>query len=399
MVRRAALRAGLDAIAIAVLLVITGLAAATFRDYGLGWDDYTHSQYGQLLVSLYSSGFADQRAFSFVNLYQYGGGYDVLATLAGKILPFGLFETRRLVGAAIGIIGLFVTWRLGRRLGGPLAGLLALVLLATCPLYYGHMFINAKDAPFAVANVIALLGIVRAFDEYPRATAGTIALCGIGIGLAIGTRVLGGFTLLDGLLPLVMVIVVISAAKGIRPAFGQWGPYLVAFIPGAILAYLVMGLVWPWSVVAPLNPLRAVEYFSTFFEKPWRELFAGRLIEVTQMPRDYVPILMALKVPGLMLIAGAGGLIGAVFAMLRSGANGPGLGRRAGLLAIVLAVTLPIVVTMAARPGLYNGIRHFVFVLPPLAVLGDSRWRGPNNGLSAMDPRRSLPERWSLRRA
>jgi hypothetical protein len=31
---------------------------------------------------------------------------------------------------------------------------------------------------------------------------------------------------------------------------------------------------------------------------------------------------------------------------------------------------LPIVVTVLARPAMYNGTRHFVFVLPPLAVLG-----------------------------
>jgi len=140
----------LDALAIGVLVLAGVIAAATFRDYGLGWDDYTHSEYGDLLVSLYSSGFADKRALSFVNLYMYGGGFDLLSALAAKILPFGLFETRRLVGAAIGIVGLLVAWRLGRRLGGPLAGLIGLVLLASCPLYYGHMFINAKDGPFAV---------------------------------------------------------------------------------------------------------------------------------------------------------------------------------------------------------------------------------------------------------
>ena len=28
------------------------IALATFRDYGLGWDDYTQSQYGDLLMSL-----------------------------------------------------------------------------------------------------------------------------------------------------------------------------------------------------------------------------------------------------------------------------------------------------------------------------------------------------------
>src|SRR6202012_5191470 len=152
-------------------------------------------------------------------------------------------------------------------------------LLATCPLYYGHMFINAKDGPFATANAIALLGIARAFEEYPRATPATLALWGIGLGLAIGTRILGGFTLLDALLPLLFILLVRWRANGLRPALGEWSTYVIAFIPAAVLAYLIMGLVWPWSVVAPLNPIRAAEYFSKFFEKPWRELFGGQLIE------------------------------------------------------------------------------------------------------------------------
>jgi hypothetical protein len=37
---------------------------------------------------------------------------------------------------------------------------------------------------------------------------------------------------------------------------------------------------------------------------------------------------------------------------------------------VLLASALPIVATVMARPAMYNGIRHFVFVLPPLAVLG-----------------------------
>jgi len=45
-------------------------------------------------LSLYRSGFADKRALSFVNLYMYGGGYDLLSALAAKILPFALFDTR-----------------------------------------------------------------------------------------------------------------------------------------------------------------------------------------------------------------------------------------------------------------------------------------------------------------
>src|SRR5260370_11165221 len=100
----------------------------------------------------------------------YGGGFDMLAALAAKVSPFTLFETRRLFGALAGLIGLMVTWRTGRRIGGPLAGLTALVLLATCPLYVGHMFMNAKDAPFAVAMGILLLAQVRMLEAYPRIT-------------------------------------------------------------------------------------------------------------------------------------------------------------------------------------------------------------------------------------
>jgi hypothetical protein len=365
----AAVARRLDFCAIAVLVLTGAVAAATFRDYGLGWDDYTHSQYGDLLVSLYGSGFADKRALSFVNLYMYGGGFDLLAALAAKILPFGLFETRRLVGAAVGIFGLFVTWRLGRRLGGPLTGLIGLILLASCPLYYGHMFINAKDGPFAVANAIALVGIVRAFEEYPRATPATVALCGIGVGLAVGSRVMGGFVVLDALLPLLFIVAIRTRAAALKPALAECGAFLLAFIPGVILAYLVMGLVWPWSVVAPLNPFHAVEYFSNFFEKPWRELFDGQLIPVPDMPRSYVPTLVALKLPEILLALGLCGIAGAIVAVAARNRGG-GAGRRAALFAVVLAATLPILITIAARPAMYNGIRHFVFVLPPLAVLG-----------------------------
>ena len=361
----------LDWLAIGVLAFVAAIALATFRDYGLGWDDYTHSQYGALLVSLYQSNFADQRALSFVNLYMYGGGFDIIATLAAKILPFDLLETRRLVGAAVGLVGLFATWRLGRRLGGPLAGLLGLLLLAATPLYYGHMFINAKDGPFAAVMAIALLALVRALEEYPRATPPTIALCGIGVGLAIGARVLGGFAIATALLPLPFIVAVRSRATGLRIALSECGSFLLPFIPAAILAYLLMGLVWPWSVASPLNPFRAVEYFSNFFEKPWRELFDGQLIPVIDMPRSYVPTLLAVQLPELMLALGLCGTAGAIFAIAsKADHSTAAVGRRAALLATVLAVLLPVLVTVATRPAMYNGIRHFIFVLPPLAALG-----------------------------
>ena len=356
-----------DRLAVVVLGVVGIVALLTFRDYGLSWDDYTHSEYGDLLLKFYLSGLRDQRALSWVNLYYYGGGFDLLAALAVKLLPFTLFETRRLIGAAVGVLGLFVTWRIGRRVGGPPAGLFALVLLASCPLYYGHMFMNPKDSPFAVAMAIFLLGLVRTFEDYPRLSIATGALLGAGFGLSFGSRIMGAFGAIDALAALLFIVAIDSRARGIRSAGARLGRFVLALVPVVVLAYAVMVLVWPWSVGDLLNPLRAVEYFSRFFEKPWQELFDGRVISVPDMPRSYVPTLFALKLPVILSVLGFGGAAGALVAAFRGNlaAN-----RRAVLLLIALAALLPLAVTIALRPAMYNGIRHFVFVLPPLAVLG-----------------------------
>jgi 4-amino-4-deoxy-L-arabinose transferase-like glycosyltransferase len=356
-----------DALALCILVAVAIIAALTFRDYGLGWDDYTHAEYGGLLLNLYASGFSDQRALSFVNLYAYGGGFDMLSALAAKVLPFCLFETRRLVGAIVGLIGIFITWRLARRVGGPLAALIAVALLATCPLYYGNMFMNAKDAPFAVAMVFLTLALVRALEEYPRPSPIACAMVGVGAGLAIGTRVLGGLAAINALAALALIVAVETRRHGLREAGARLGAFAVRFLPALLVGYAVMALVWPWSVAEPLNPFRAVEYFSHFFEKPWKEMFDGMALPVPEMPRQYVPQLFLLKEPEIFLALGIAGTAGAVVAALRRDIATPW---RAIYLLLAFAGVFPIALAVLTRPAMYNGIRHFVFVAPAIAVLG-----------------------------
>jgi hypothetical protein len=356
-----------DRVAIAVLAAMAIIAALTFRDYGLGWDDVTHSQYGELLLKLYGSGFADTRALSFVNLYKYGGGFDMAAALAAKVLPLGLFETRRLIGALVGLIGLFVVWRLGRRLGGPVAGMAALVLLAACPLYTGHMFMNAKDSPFATAMAVLLYGIVAILDDYPKPNARAVALFGVGLGFAFGTRVLAGLAAPYGLAAISLIVAADARAHDIKAATQRLGQFVLAILPALVLGYLIMALLWPWSILKPLNPLYAAEYFDTFFEKPWKELYEGRLISVPDMPASYLPNLFALKLPVIMLAFGLIGVVGALVVVARPSVA---VTRRASLLTLALAVILPIAVAIVMHPAFYNGLRHFIFIVPPFAVAG-----------------------------
>src|SRR4051812_31763401 len=220
-----------DDLAMLVLVTVGLIASFTFRDYGLGWDDYTHAEYADLLLKMYGSGFKDTGALSFANLYMYGGGFDMAAALLHKIIPLELFETRRLLGAIVGIVGLAVTWRLGRRVGGPLGGLATVLLLALCPTFYGHMFMNPKDAPFAVSMVILLLGLVRLAEEYPSPSPRTILIVGFGAGLSIGCRVLGGLALVYAVVGFVPLLLEEYRTQGAREAAHRFAHVVYVLLP------------------------------------------------------------------------------------------------------------------------------------------------------------------------
>ncbi|KYH00577.1 glycosyltransferase family 39 protein [Bradyrhizobium sp. DOA1] len=356
-----------DDLAMVVLAAVAVIAGLTFRDYGLGWDDYTHAEYADLLLRMFGSGFKDTAALSFANLYMYGGGFDMVAALLHKVIPLELFETRRLVGAIVGVIGLAVTWRLGRRVGGPLAGLASLLLLALCPIFYGHMFMNPKDAPFAVAMIVLMLGLVRLAEEYPQPSPRTILIVGLGAGLSLGCRVLGGLALVYAMVGFIPLFLEELRNEGARESVRRFAHVVYVLLPGLVVGYLVMGLIWPWSIMEPGNPFEALTYFSHFFEKPWKEMFDGAIVSVPDMPWSYLPTLFALQLPEVMLVLMAGAIVG-TFALLPR--REVPARRKTILLMLTLAATLPLAIAMVKRPALYNGIRHFVFVIPPMAVLG-----------------------------
>lgn len=356
-----------DLFAFATIVALSIIAGVTFTDYGLGWDDYAHSHYGELLYAYYKSGFVDTRAFSFSNLFYYGGGFDLAASMLDRFTTTDLFESRRLMGAIVGILGIIVTWRLARRMAGPVAGAAAVTLLAVTPLYYGHMFINAKDTPFAVAMIFLLYTFVRAFDEYPRPKPMTIVLFGIALGLLIGTRVIGAIAVVFAGVALLIFVLAETKTLGFRASAARAATLVGRLALALPLAYVVMAIVWPWAVQSPLNPLKALAYYSNFWEKPWKELYDGVQIMIPEMPRTYLPKLCVLKIPEIVGALAIGSIAGSIVMIVR-GWGTPA--KRASLALLVAAALIPILLAVMTRPVLYNGIRHFLFIVPPMTVLG-----------------------------
>jgi hypothetical protein len=76
---------------------------------------------------------------------------------------------------------------------------------------------------------------------------------------------------------------------------------------------------------------------------------------------------LALNLPAIFSALAIAGIVGALVAAADRSLTA---NRRAVFLLIALSPLLPIMITIVTHPALYNGIRHFVFVLPPLALLG-----------------------------
>ena len=86
-----------------VLAVLALLILATFADYGVSWDERVQNTYGLRLLSYYLTAFQDQSAFNYINLRYYGGAFDLIAASLNTISPFGEYETRHLLGGAVGL--------------------------------------------------------------------------------------------------------------------------------------------------------------------------------------------------------------------------------------------------------------------------------------------------------
>lgn len=363
-----------DLLAWVLLALLVALVCATFRDYGISNDEEVQHVYGRKLIDFYLSGFEDRSAFEFRNLYLYGGLFDMAAVALAEIAPFGAYETRHLLSGLVGVAGVAVAWRLARLLAGPRAGLIAAVLLAATAVWYGASFNHTKDIPFAVGMTWCLLLSCRIVQELPRPRLSLVLCCGLALGLTLGMRV-------GGILAALYLGAAAAAWLGLRlrrdgPAALRMLPIMLyALAPAFVLAYGLMALFWPWSVFAPLNPLRALEAFSQF-TYAIDTILAGEEMKMYAVPATYLPAYLTLKLPLLVL---AGLALAAAFGGLALRRPPRALEPLLPLGLVALAAAFPVVYFMLARPPAYDGIRHFLFVVPPMAVLAalgyDALWR------------------------
>jgi hypothetical protein len=361
--------ARVDPFDLAVMLLLTALVVLvflTFKDYAISNDEEVQQRYGELIITYYLSGLTDQAVFHFQNLYLYGGLFDIIAVLLQHLLPFEPYDIRHILCALIGIGGIVGAWATTRMIAGPRAAAIAAAALATCGPWYGPMFNHTKDIPFAAAMMGATYFLCVLARDLPRPRPRHVILFGLLLGAALGIRVTG--LLMVGYAG---VAILWAAARPIFADRRQTFRFLLrstlAVAPAFVIGYLMMIAAWPWAGIAPLNPIRGLTAFADF-NYHIRTLMAGRIYEMGEVPRWYVPLYFLVKLPLIIMIGWAIAL--AVILRPSSFAIGPtGEIPRRETAFIMFTAVFPLLCQVISDGPAFTGIRHFLFIIPPLAVL------------------------------
>jgi 4-amino-4-deoxy-L-arabinose transferase-like glycosyltransferase len=345
--------------ACAALLVLTAILFAVIHtDYGITWDEGVQSTYGEQVLDYFASLGRDTRCNDYLDLRSYGPLFESAVALVYRAAGGFKYEIRHAAIGLAALLTLVAVWRLGLRLGGPAVAGFALLALLTMPRFVGHAFNNSKDVPFACAFAWAMVAMGRLLGRGGWRWTNVLA-CGVAIGVALAVRV-GALVLVAYLVAAWLVSVALGNEE--RRAWRDRVPKLVAV---AALAWTVMVLFWPWAHGAPLaRPLAALAE-TTRFPQSYPVLFGGRLVPSDELPRTYTPAYLGMVTPLATLALAIGGL----------GVAGRGLVARPRdprtlLVGLVTVWALfPIAYAVIARPNVYDGIRHLLFVLPALALL------------------------------
>jgi hypothetical protein len=89
-------------------------------------------------------------------------------------------------------------------------------------------------------------------------------------------------------------------------------------------------------------------------------------MRIGQVPRDYIPAYLLVRLPEVFLL-GLASVIVVGLKQLGNYKSHPDI--HLPWAALLISVAFPLIFILFDRPALYNGIRHFTFLVPPLAVL------------------------------
>ncbi len=347
--------------AVSTVLLFFVMTTLSFQ-FGITGDERVQKDYGEKVLDYFTTMGKDKAALEFKNLYFYGGFFDMLCAAANRYIGvLDPYDMRHLLNAVFGFLMIFFAALIAQRLGNWRSGFIALVLLAISPQLFGQSMNNPKDIPFAAAYAFSIYQFFKWIKELPNPSIRTLIYASVGIAVAIGIRV--GGLILVGIL-IVFLVAEWLFNKNVREKLMKQGalPRLLKHVVLVSAAgYFGALLFWPYGLEAPFsNPFKALGEMQNF-STTIRILFAGKHIMSNEVPWNYIPTWISITTPLIILFPAL--LMAAASLFTRK------IFRWEYILLLTFAIVFPWAYAVYKKSSLYDGLRHFLFIVPLLTVL------------------------------
>lgn len=345
---------GLLALAFVIMLFMV-------PQYGITGDEVTQWKYGTSVWNYLKTFGGDRTAVSGLYLENtqamYGGFFDGFAAMLIDIFhPKDEFLLRHYWNMIFGFAGIVFAGLLAKELAGWRAAIIAVIFMIFTPRFFGEVFNNPKDIPFATGYVAALLCIVKWLKQLENPSWKTTIWLGLSIALAISVRV-GGILVIAYLG--MFYLIEMWRIKGFgRKVFGKSVKHIIVAL---VIGWLGACIWWPYALEDVIShPLEAVKVMSAY-PLNVSTLFEGAKIRTTEIPAGYLPRWISIGMPLYILI----GFIGALVMLFKWTKTS----RHTYYLLLAFAALFPVVYIIYKKSVVYDGMRHIMFVLPLFVVL------------------------------
>jgi hypothetical protein len=338
---------------------------AIHSNYGITWDEPEQSDYGEAVRKYF---FSRQSFSEFChqglpeNAYYYGPALSLFCAVISHAFGADIFAVRHGVQGLLWVAMFYPACALGRRISGSTGAWCAGLALLGVPNLLGQAFNNPKDMPLACAALWLLHASVAAASVRRLNWRHALSLGGAA-GFVLAMR--PGAWFMCGLLALVPL------AGGWRnqrrlgrvQIFRTLGETMPVLCAAAAIGWILMILPWPNAWHSPLlHPIKAATY-AMHFDGIVTVLFRGNYYPSNQLPWDYLAGYLSLTLPVPLLVLGIWGHLVLWRKSVRS------ITTAMTALGIIFLAWIPLLGFIVTRPNVYDGMRHFLFVLPPLAII------------------------------
>jgi len=359
---------------IIILIAVNILAGMlTFRDYGTAWDEPLFYSYGDALGYAYSPTEWFSGDFDLYKSYGASGGdhrnrgpaYLFLA----RNFVYGLTalgsdstEAWHLVNFLFFQLGIYLLYRISKRWMSRPAAFFTAVFFSLQPLLWGHAFINPKDPPFLtffLGSMCFGFELVDSIAQDSKERTGKILLASFFLGIATSIRVLGP------LAGLFVFIYFLSKRNSIRNV-SAWR----SFTAYGIVTVIIMFITWPYLWENPAgNFIRVLSFMS---DNPTKlgMVFEGVLFRAHELPARYFPFMLVTTLTEPSIPLSIFGVVTGYWNLVRHRrSNNEAYRDQIVSLSLILAwFAILVTYILLRRPSMYDGIRHFLFILPPVFI-------------------------------